>query len=200
MTWLASELYGKRRRSTLATIERLRADELIRPYEARLLKAIRDASGKFVAAEIDKGGDRGEAATRFIERGDKVVHQIRLIAFDARVRGELEERNLRIIDIGGQPVGRWPDFYAFDPKRKDDTPNMLRVSVRMALTRTSNLIDRPRSRLRSKWPETPCDDDRVKRVIVFPNTSKTKPPPDEEIPAFKRDEFAAWLDSGMESS
>ena len=195
MTWLAMELYGSRKRSTLATIERLRADGLIRPYEARLAKAVRDASGKFIAAEIDRGGDRGEAATRFVERADKLIHQIRLIAFDALIRKGLAERGLRIIDLEGQPDRRWPDFYAFDPDRTGDSPETLRVSVRMARNKTSDLIDGARKRLRDKWPETPLDTERVKRVIVFPQTSKTRPPEDDEIPALRRDAFFAWVDA-----
>jgi hypothetical protein len=194
LTWLGSELYGSRKRSMLATIERLRGDDLIRPYEARLAKAVRDASGRFIATEIDRGGDSGEAATRFIEKADKVVYQIRLIAFDALIRKGIEKRGLRIIDIHGQPSGRWPDFFVFDPDREAGSGKALRVSVRMARTKTSDLIDGVRRRFRSKPPETPFDDERVTWVIVFPQTSKTKPPEDDEIPAFKRDRFFAWIE------
>lgn len=98
------------------------------------------------------------------------------------------------IERGHQPAGRWPDFYVFDPDLAANRPT-LRISVRMARTKKSDLIPQTRRRLRRKWPETPLDD-RASRMIVFPRTSLTKPEDDPEIPALKRDAFFTWIDAG----
>jgi hypothetical protein len=194
LTWLENELFGGSRRAPLAVLCRLQDEKLIKRYEMRIAKAVLETPDKAVARAVDAGGERREAAAEFIERADTVIYQLRLIAFDSYIRQGLVERGMRILDIHKQPRGRWPDFYAFDPDLDEDHPP-LRVTVRMARTRTSDLIAKSRKRLRLKWPETPLDRLAL-RVIVFPETSRTKPKP-HPIPAMKRETFFSWIERGL---
>jgi hypothetical protein len=98
------------------------------------------------------------------------------------------------MDIGGQPHGRWPDFYAFMPTDPDIRP--FRVVVRMALNRKSDLISNIRGRLRRKMPETPLDRE-AQPVIVIPKISKVTPEPDPEIPVVRRDELPGWIATSL---
>jgi hypothetical protein len=196
--WLEREIYATHISSGTKTIEKLRASGLIRPFEARLANAVKEVSPKTIERDMNGGGETKEAAIRFIERADRVVHQIRLIAFDALVRRELEARGMRIVDIHGQPRGRWPDFYAFDPcdaEKQERKP--LRISVRMARTKDSNLLGDTRERLKNRWPETPFDHN-VQRVIVYPETAVTPAKGDADIPALKYGAFLEALDDYLQ--
>jgi len=192
LTWIERELFAANHRRPTALIARLEDERLIKRFEARIAAAVLEVSGAVVARELRRDDDRREVAVRFVETADTVVYQLRLIAFDNAVRQGLNDRGLRILDIRGQPKGRWPDFYAFHPEHQEEP---LRISVRMARTKASNLIDRARRRLGKPAAETPLDD-LARNLIVFPQTSKTKPGPGP-IPAVKRVDFFAWIDRGM---
>lgn len=192
--WLEREIYATHISTGSKTIEKLRASGLIRPFEARLASAVKEVSPATIERDMSTGGETKEAAIRFVERADRVVHQLRLIAFDALVRRELEARGMRVADIHGQPRGRWPDFYAFDPgdaEKREKQP--LRISVRLARTKDSNLLGDTRERLKSRWPETPFDHE-VQRVIVYPETAETPAKGDADIPALKYGAFLEALD------
>jgi len=194
LTWIEKELFAGNPRKPSALISRLEDERLIRRFEARIGGAVLETPGSVIGRELTGGNDRRDVAVKFMERADAVVYQFRLIAFDSAVRQGLMDRGMRILDIRKQPKGRWPDFYAFDADLEKAT---LRVVVRVARTKHSDLIANARARLQRTYPETPLDP-LARRIIVFPQTSRTKPE-DDPIPALKRKDFFAWIDAGMPS-
>jgi hypothetical protein len=194
LEWIGDELFAGQHRAGLSGIDRLENERLLKPYELRIARALLRVDGTDLEREVLAGGERGEAACKFVARADKVAYQLRLIVFDTAIRQALGERGMKILDIRDQPRGRWPDFFVFDRKKPLDQP--LRVAVRMARTPTSDLIPTTRRRLRRIFPETPLDP-AAKPVIVYPQSSKTKPKKDEVVPAMKRQDFLVWVERGM---
>ena len=194
LKWIGDELFAGNRRIGVSGIERLEAEELLKPYEVRIALALLKVDDKALEREVQAGGERQEAACRFVARADKVAYQLRLIVFDTAIRKALRERGMRILDIQDQPAGRWPDFFVFAGTKPPGQP--ARVAVRMARTPSSDLIPTTRRRLRRKFPETPLDP-VAKPVIVYPQSSKTKPEKDEVVPAMKRKDFLLWVEGGM---
>jgi len=194
LQWIGDELFAGKHRLGLSGIDRLENERLLKPYELRIARALLKVEAKDLKREVQAGGERGEAACRFVARADKVAYQLRLIVFDTAIRRALRERGMRILDIQDQPAGRWPDFFVFAGTKPPGQP--ARVAVRMARTPSSDLIPTTRRRLRRKFPETPLDP-MAKAVVVYPQTSKTEPKRSERIPAKKRKDFLLWVEKGM---
>lgn len=195
LRWIEREIYATKIASNAATLEKLRAGGLIKPFEQRIAVTVEDLTGEALERSLEGRGERQEAATRFVERADRVVNQFRLIAFDARVRLDLADRGLKILDIRNQPEGRWPDFYVYDPKDKRRAKSPLRLAVRMATVKDSKLIENARNRLRGNR-ETPLDAS-TQCVIVYPQGSRATPDGDVEIPALRYEDFLAMIDAYM---
>lgn len=192
LNWINRELGEDPRRTDLESIAKLKEQGLINPPQARLLQSLNEISGAAVERDFAKGGETKEAMVRFLENADRTVSRIRLIVLDRKVRRSLEEEGFSIMDIGGQPQRRWPDFYVFDRSAPDAVP--LRAAVRVATLKKSKLIKDARKRLR-KTKETPLDAE-AQKVIVIPRISKTNLGPAEfEIPAFRREAFMEWVRS-----
>ena len=186
LRWIEDEVYPGSVRSIEKTIDKLRGGVLIGPLEARIVETVKDLSPDVLRDDMNLGGETKEAAVRFVERADQIVHQLRLMVFDARVRREVGAGGLKILEILGQPRQRWPDFYIYDPKNAKKQP--LRITVRLALSKNSDLIENNRKRLRNRRPETPVDL-VAQSVITFPSISSTKPTPDDDIPALRYPDF-----------
>ena len=196
LRWIEREIYATKIPSNSKTLERLRAGGLIKPFEERIAVTLEGISSGALARSLEGRSERQEAAVRFVERADRVVNQFRLIAFDARVRRELELRGLKILDIRSQPSGRWPDFYAYDPADEHGAKRPFRVVVRMATVKDSELIDRARSRLRRNPRETPLEA-LAQHIVVYPQGSRATPDEDAEFPALRYEEFLARIDAYM---
>lgn len=196
VAWIQKEVYPppERKHTDHSALEKIEKDGLISAQEARVAKTVLQVSGRMLAAGYDSDSEeRHESVIGFMEGADSVAHQLRLIALDNQVRKDLKHQGFRLLDLRGQPRGRWPDFYAFHPDRLDKP---LRVSVRMARTKDSNLLRLTRERLRTKSLESPLDE-LAQRIIVVPCTSKSNLEDDEEepaIPAITRGEpLKDWL-------
>ena len=189
LDWIEREFYEDRRQTDSKTLGKLREEDLIGPGQARLLRALSEATGVAIEREFAKGGKAKESAVRFMEEADRTVSRVRLIALDNRVRKDLHEKGLRVMDIGGQPSNRWPDFYAFDSEAKQAPP--LRIAARVALQRKSKVLEEVWGRLQGT-DETPLDAE-AQRVIVIPRISATKLEEYPDIPACRRDRLMDWI-------
>ncbi|MDQ3725830.1 MAG: DoxX family protein [Actinomycetota bacterium] len=189
LDWIEREFYEDKRQTDSKTLDKLREDDLIGPGQARLLGALSEATGVAIEREFAKGGKAKESAVRFMEEADRTVSRVRLIALDNKLRKDLQREGLRVVDIGGQPSDRWPDFYVFDPEAKELPP--LRIAPGVALQEKSKVLENVWSHLR-ETQETPLDVE-AQRVIVVPRISATKLEEYPDIPARRRDGFMAWI-------
>jgi hypothetical protein len=193
LRWIEAEIYAKRIASNAETLDKLWGDRLIDPSEQRIATTVAELKPDDLKRSLEAGGETRDAAVAFVKSADRVVNQLRLIAFDALVRRELLARGMKILELRDQPAGRWPDFYAFGPGDRERSKKPMRITVRMAIRKDGELIEKARSGLRESWPETPLDES-AQRVIVFPQGSLALPPEDAEIPALRYQDFLAFID------
>lgn len=115
---------------------------------------------------------RPEDLQRFLRRTDQLVHQLRLVVLDTKVRSICEQEGFRLMDWGPQPKGRWPDFLAH--RVEGDNVRTWWISVRMAELPKSRLFKNTTLRLgrREKRREVPAGPD-VRALIVLPSSSRS---------------------------
>jgi len=190
LRWTEREYYGGARKPNSSTISQLKEDGLIRPDQARFLEAANEFTTKTVTRSVNRGGESKERMERFLEEADRMIYSLRLISLDQKVRQELAEAELALIDLGGQPRSRWPDFYVFDPSQP--SKGAIRVTVRIVVKKESPMLEKIRKRLKKTGNESPLDP-ATRSVIVIPKTSRTEPEIEAEVPAMHRNELVDYL-------
>lgn len=169
--WIYQRLPGLGRRplSDRAAVADLRAQGLLPDDASKNLDTLLTIDD----ATVDELRRRQPQDLRlFLRQTDQLVHRLRLVVLDTKVRAVCRAEHFELIDWGPQPPGRWPDFIA--NRVVGGTALSWWVSVRMAQVPQSKLYASTTKRLSGTATrlEVPGGAD-VRALVVLPPESES---------------------------